>query len=259
MIEPVHYQTVGHGPALLLLHGGLSNGRATWSVQMQSLREMHRMLVIDRRGHGASPKEPRPYTIAGDAADALAAADRASEQRFHVAALSYGGLVALELTVLAPERVLSLHLIEPPYLSLLPDDPDVRRFDARVREIVAQGRARDSEWRATEFFRALSGEAGAEEMRTSRAWSLVVREAGRLLEEEYAGDYPPELLHRANIKVPVRVYTGGRSHSALRKLARELAGRLRSARVVDVPDAGHGVQFAGEPFDRELLAVTSPR
>lgn len=252
----LHYLEIGSGPPLLLVHGGLSNGLATWERQISTLPTLHRLLVPDRRGHGRSPREPRPYTIERDAADVLHVADLASVPGFHLGGHSYGGLVALEVALRAPERVLSLHLIEPPYLALLPDDPDVRALDERVQKIRTEGAGKGAQWTATEFLTALSGPASVERMRSGSAWPLLVREASRLLHEEYAGEYPPERLQHLHLRMPVRVYTGGRSHPALRKVARRLSESIAGSRLIEVPDAGHAVQARGERFDQELLAVT---
>jgi len=54
---------------------------------------------------------------------------------------------------------------------------------------------------------------------------------------------------------PVIVYTGGRSHPALQKVAREIAARLKDAHLVFVPEAGHSVQqHAGDMVEEQLLA-----
>ncbi len=252
----LYYVDLGNGTPLLLVHGGLSNGRATWDRQIATLPSIHRLLVPDRRGHGRSPREPRPYTIDGDAADMLHIADLAGAEKVHLGGHSYGGLVALEAALRAPERVLSLHLIEPPYLSLLPDDPDVRALDQRVRKIRTEGEERGPEWVAAEFLAALSGPETARRARSSATWPLLVREASRLLHEEYAGDYPSERLQGLSLPVPVRVYTGGRSHPALNKVARKVSERIGGSRLVKVADAGHAVQTQEKRFDAELLAVT---
>jgi pimeloyl-ACP methyl ester carboxylesterase len=48
--------------------------------------------------------------------------------------------------------------------------------------------------------------------------------------------------------IPVAIYTGGRSHPALRLIAAELVSKIGGARLVDVPEAGHAVQMAKEVF-----------
>jgi len=52
------------------------------------------------------------------------------------------------------------------------------------------------------------------------------------------------------------VYTGGRSHAALQKVARRLA-EAASARLVIVPEAGHAVQHAGDALQQSLLLYLS--
>src|SRR4051812_22315484 len=108
--EPISFHDIGSGPPLLLVHGDFNDGPGAWSMQMDSLARHHRLIVVDRRGHGASPREPRPYTVASDAADLLTVADQVGAESFHLAGHSYGGLVAIELSRRAPDRVRSLHL-----------------------------------------------------------------------------------------------------------------------------------------------------
>lgn len=184
-------------------------------------------------------------------------ADLVGAPRFHIAGHSYGGLVALETAIQSPRRVLSLHLIEPPYLALLPEDPEVQALDSRVREIQAEGEERGAEWTATEFFAAIGGRDGIERLRSGPMWPLIVGEASRILHEEYAGDYPAERLHLLRLTVPVQIYTGTRSHPALRKVARRLSDLIKETRLIDIPDAGHAVQASRDRFNRELLAATT--
>jgi pimeloyl-ACP methyl ester carboxylesterase len=256
MLLPLFYHDLGRGDPLVLVHGSFSTGEATWSTQMRTLAAYHRLVVVDRRGHGASPREPRPYTIGSDAQDILSVADRAGANAFHLAGHSYGGLVAIELARRAPERVRSLHLIEPPYLSLLPDDPEVRELDRRGRLIFAQAGRWEPERTADAFFEMLLGPAGFAALRARRAWPAIVAEAERAAYEEFAGEYPAGAVTTLELTGPVQIYTGGRSHPGLRRLARRLAELIPGARLFEVSDADHAVQRWSEPFDAALLAVT---
>ncbi|MCC6792694.1 MAG: alpha/beta fold hydrolase, partial [Thermomicrobiales bacterium] len=104
---PLHVLDVGTGPPLVLIHGDFNDGPGAWSRQIASLASEHRLLVVDRRGHGASPREPRPYTIAADARDVLDAVDARGIDRVHLAGHSYGGLVAIEIARQSPGRIRS--------------------------------------------------------------------------------------------------------------------------------------------------------
>lgn len=251
-------------PALLLIHGDFSDGPATWDRQMASekLQAAFRLIVIDRRGAGASPAHPRPYTIRQEAEDALAVLDALEIPSFHVGGHSYGGLIACELACLVPERVQSLHLIEPPYLSLLPDDPDV----SALREATVNVRRHAAQWPAEQiteaFFTALMGKEAVQRIKERPVWPGLVKEAERYAHQELPASYPPERLASLSQRLkktvlgsPVIVYTGGRSHPALQKVARAIAARLKGAHLVFVPEAGHSVQqHAGDMVEEQLLA-----
>lgn len=262
MALPLYYRDLGQSapdrPALALIHGDFSDGEGAWDRQMVSpaLLDTCRMIVVDRRGAGRSPREPRPYTIHQEALDVLAALDAAGVRTFHLAGHSYGALIAWELARLAPERVQSLHLVEPPYLALLPGDPDVRVLREGTEAAAARARQQPPEQTAEAFFRALMGEAAVLRIKQKPAWAAIVREAERIGWQQLPSSYPPDCvaaLLQKKVRPPVVIYTGGRSHPGLQKVARRLAALVPGSHLVFVPEAGHAVQHAGGAFDRTLL------
>lgn len=254
----LHADVRGTGVPLVLIHGDLNNGASAWASQLESLAPWHRLIVPDRRGHGASPTEPRPYTIAGDAADLAALLDELGVERAHLVGHSYGGLVALEWAVRQPERCRCLHLIEPPYLTLLPDDPDVASIAAAGRAIFDNAAAAGGDRTAADFVTMMAGDEAMRRARMRPFWAAMAREAARMAHAEYPDRYPPARLDALAAGVPITVYTGARSHAALRKIASALAARRAGAHLVEFATAGHDVQRAGAPFDRALLRVTNP-
>ena len=254
MSAPLHYLDLGQGPPLVLVHGDFLDGATAWSGQIETLPAVHRLIVLDRRGRGRSPKEPRPYTIAGDAADLLATADRAGLGDLHLCGQSYGAIVAIEAARRAPARVRSLHLIEPPYLALL-DDPAARERMLGAVEIFARARERGPERTVGDFVTLLAGPEAVARLRGRPVWQTMLRESAALPDVEPPSAYPAEALDDLRLTAPVRVYRGGRSSAALRRIAERLAARLAGAELVDVPEASHDVQRAVEPFNRALLAV----
>jgi pimeloyl-ACP methyl ester carboxylesterase len=79
--------------------------------------------------------------------------------------------------------------------------------------------------------------------------------ATRFARGEAAGSYPSASLARLVKIIPVGLYTGGRSHPALRLITAELADRIDGARLLDVPAAGHAVQMAKDVLVDALLAL----
>ncbi|WP_203291590.1 homoserine O-succinyltransferase MetX [Maricaulis parjimensis] len=108
-----------HGPAILVL-GGISSGRIVadsetetgwWSDQVGPGRAINtqerRVLSFDFIGD-----ELTPFPTTQDQARAiLALADAADVERFDIAGSSYGGMIALALASIAPERVGKLLVI----------------------------------------------------------------------------------------------------------------------------------------------------
>lgn len=256
MHEPIEY-FVTEGDArrvLLLVHGDFSTGKGAWRRQVEALGSRCRLIVVDRRGHGRSPREPQPYTIAQDAADLGAVLSAEGIDSVHLVGHSYGGVVALEFALSNPGAVRSLHLIEPPYLSLALDHPDVASLFEATRRVQTSDNLSD-EALTEAFFRMVLGDTAAETLMTKPVWEGLTRDAKRFRREEFVGDYPPERLRHLPPSLPVTLYSGGRSHPGLQEVARRLAALLPGASLQSFPEAGHDVQRIGEPFEAALLAA----
>ena len=110
----IHYRVSGrnHAPALVLLHPlGASSG--TWQPQLAEFERFFQVVLVDLRGHGGSQlKEgaPRACTVQDLADDALGVLNTLGIDRAHWCGLSIGGVIALQVAVMAPRRMLRLVL-----------------------------------------------------------------------------------------------------------------------------------------------------
>lgn len=103
---------VGDGPALLLVHGSVNDGRR-WAPVRDRLAARFRLYLMDRRGRGLSADEAADYAIEREAEDIVTVATAIGEP-VRILAHSYGAtctLAAIE-SGLAAERML---LYEPPF------------------------------------------------------------------------------------------------------------------------------------------------
>jgi 3-oxoadipate enol-lactonase len=105
----IAWEERGEGDAVLLIQG-LGYGRWGWDPVLPGLAERYRVLTFDNRGIGESDKPEGPYTARMLAGDALQVLDEAGVSRAHVVGASLGGMVAQEVAVAAPERVVKLVL-----------------------------------------------------------------------------------------------------------------------------------------------------
>ena len=106
----LYLERAGDGPPLLSISGSgsaLSDGMGPAALPLSRAFDV---VGWDHRGLGRSTSEDGPLTMADFASDALAVADSLGWQGFSVFGVSFGGMVAQELAVTAPQRVRRLVL-----------------------------------------------------------------------------------------------------------------------------------------------------
>lgn len=105
----INYEHGGTGPRLLWINGSGASLETTGPM-LDPYRERFELLAHDQRALGATTVPDEPPTMADYALDALALADHVGWDTFAVMGTSFGGMVAQELAVTAPERVKRLAL-----------------------------------------------------------------------------------------------------------------------------------------------------
>ncbi len=103
---------VGHGPPLVLMHGGPGLDHTTLA-SLRPLADEHTLVFYDHRCNGRSIGPPvESMTFSNLTADADALRDRLGFDRWSVLGHSFGGHVALEYVLAFPERVSRLVLLD---------------------------------------------------------------------------------------------------------------------------------------------------
>ncbi len=135
-----HYrERSGNAPVLLFLHGNLGSSR-WWLPILERLPAGWRGIAYDAIGYGESaPADALPrFSIPARLRDLIAFIDAMGLEKVHVVAHSTATPVAIEYTLMAPERVATLTLIGPvpatgaqtpqeayPLLERLPQEPEL--------------------------------------------------------------------------------------------------------------------------------------
>jgi len=104
------YEVVGSGPRLVLCNGS-GTTRASSRLLIDLFAPGCSLLAFDYRGLGASAPVSAPYAMADCAADVLGLLDAVGWATARVLGISFGGMVAQELAVTAPDRVERLALL----------------------------------------------------------------------------------------------------------------------------------------------------
>lgn len=111
----VHVLTAGErGPVVLMIHGASANAREYSYTLAPRLSDMHRVLMVDRPGHGYSERPVDAETLGVQAAQAAGALEAlAPGEKAVIVGHSFGGAVALRLALDHPEKVQGLVLLAP--------------------------------------------------------------------------------------------------------------------------------------------------
>jgi pimeloyl-ACP methyl ester carboxylesterase len=97
---------------VVLIHG-LGGNHAFWYWGVaRPLARHHPVLVYDLRGHGRSELVSGGYSVDEMTGDLLALLHETGVDQAHLVGHSFGGSVALNAAIRAPERVLSLTLVD---------------------------------------------------------------------------------------------------------------------------------------------------
>ena len=102
----------GDPAPVVLLHPGLAGNGRLYRQWVRVLAERYRVLRVDARGQGMSPR-PAGYEWSIDrfVADALAVLDHLGIERVHWVGASGGGIIGQHAAASAPERFASLTLL----------------------------------------------------------------------------------------------------------------------------------------------------
>ena len=105
----LHYTEKGSGEPLILLHGN-GEDSSYFVHQTEYFSKKSRVIAVDTRGHGKSPRGNAPFTIAQFAEDLKNFMDKHEIQKADILGFSDGGNIALTFSLKYPERVRKLVL-----------------------------------------------------------------------------------------------------------------------------------------------------
>lgn len=242
----VHASVEGpaHAPPVLLLHS-IGTSHHVWDPQAAALAQRYRVIRMDLRGHGFSGVTPQPYSMEMLARDGLALLDALGIDQAHVAGLSIGGRIAMQMAVIAPERVSSLLLLDTAL-----EFPPADLWQQRVDAVLANGTVALVEAVMPRWV-----------LDPSRPDSQGLR---RMLlstdREGYAGCAAALRDARAadvagKIPVPTTVVVGDRDIPSPPEAAQAIVDAIPGSRLVVMPDAAHipTLERAG-PVTEAMLA-----
>ena len=251
------YQRAGNGPALVLIHGYISSS-ATWARQLTSFARNFDVICPDLAGFGSSAQLVAPTTITDHARLVLRLLKKLRINAFFLLGHSMGGMVAQEITRLAPEKINALILYGTGPDGILPgrfetiDDSRRRLLDtgipAAYDKIVAS-------W----FMNGRAAESFVQSQQVAEKVSLSTALACLSAWEQWSG-----VEYLSEIFTPTLVLWGSHDRSYQWSQPCKLWCGIKNADLAVVPVAAHAVHLeAPEIFEnlvmRFLLSLKAER
>ena len=232
----IYYDTFGHGPPVILLHGGFGNTEV-WGNQVPALvRAGYQAVAIDSRGHGRSSRDQRPLTYELMASDVVAVMDQLKLLRASVVGWSDGAIVGLVLAIRDPGRLtrvfaFAANMDPSGVIAGVDHDPMFLRFFAKAE--------RD--------YRRLSP--------TPDGFADFQRAVEHMWDTE--PNYTAADL--ARIATPVAIVDGDHDEAIKREHTEYLARSIPGARLIILPAASHFAMFQQpREFNAAMLAFLGP-
>jgi pimeloyl-ACP methyl ester carboxylesterase len=100
----LYYATIGRGPPVVMLHGGLSNSDY-WGHQVEALAPRHKVILVDSRGHGRSTRNDQPFGYDLMTDDVVGLLDALAIPRADIVGWSDGAILGLDMAMRHPDRV----------------------------------------------------------------------------------------------------------------------------------------------------------
>jgi 3-oxoadipate enol-lactonase len=253
----IYYEVHGQGEPLVMIMG-FGGGLRGWYFQTRAFKKHYRVIVFDNRGIGKSAKATEPYTVSTMANDVLGLMDHLELDKAHVLGMSLGSLVAQEIAIEHPERVLKLILACASIGETQEDDMHERMVKAfKVKEGPDGVDLRSVDFvEAMDTVIALSFNKTLYRMLLSPLSKIYVKMAdvdGHLRQiEAVMGFNTLDRLHR--IKAPTMVLTGTEDNIIPPKYSEHIASLIPNARLVKVEGGSHALNIEMRSrFNKEVL------
>ena len=237
----IAYERRGHGPPLVMVHGSTVD-HTRWGGVVGKLIERFTLLMVDRRGRGASGDGPA-YSIEREFEDVVAVLESTSVPA-HVLAHSYGAICALEALRLT-ERIAKVVLYEPPLP--LPGRGLIFAADLGPR-LQALLEAGDRDGVLATFMREVirMSEQEIEGMRRTSSWAVRLAAAHTLPREvAVANSYRFHAEGFASVRVPALFVVGSLSPAYMHEATTLASAALSGSQVECLRGQGHAAMSTG--------------
>ena len=248
----LHRVVRGEGPDVLLLHAGIADSRMWEPLADRLVAAGYRTVAPDLQGFGQTPLEPG---VVSNTADLLAVLDELGIERAAVVGASFGGRVALELALRAPQRVRALALLASGLDAFEWSDAldvfDAEETAALEREDVEDAvRANVRMWVTR---RGRAADPAVVELVATMQRDAFAAQIG--VDAEFEPNDPPVAERLREIGVPALVLAGADDVEDFRRIGERLAAEMPNAEPLVVVEGAAHLPALERPDDVAAVLV----
>jgi pimeloyl-ACP methyl ester carboxylesterase len=231
----IAYERAGTGPAVVLLHGYVGDGAATWRSQIDALSDDFTMVAWDAPGAGGSADPPGSFGMA-EYSDCLAGfVARLGLDRPVIVGLSFGGALAIDFSRRHPAVPAALVLASAyaGWAGSLSAEVTAQR----LRQAETLSGSTPEEFRAA-LLPTMFTDGTAQDVRERFGASMLAfHPAGfRAMARASAEDLRDALPH---LKLPTLLIYGDQDIRAPLDVAQRLHSAIPHSKLVLLPEVGH--------------------
>lgn len=246
------YDVGGAGPAVVFLHGGFMD-RRSWDRQLVPFARRFRVVRYDIRPFGESSRPDKPYRIPDDLLRLL---DHLKVERAHLVGHSFGGGVALDFTLLYPERVESLVLAAAPPSGFVPPEEERKLIGSIFAAVKSGDEAIVNAWLEHPMWTA--SRARPDIMKELEASTRRNLAPFRMTVAPYLPVTPPAIERLSDVRAPTLVIVGDRDMPSIKQSAELVAKQIPRASLKVIAGADHALPLGwADEFNAAVIEFIS--
>ena len=253
----IFYKVQGQGEPLILIMG-LGGECGDWVLQLRAFTKHYHVITFDNRGVGKSDKPAEPYTIKTMADDTVGLMDHLGIDKAHILGVSMGGMIAQEVAINHPEKVVKLILVS----TDAGRDEKGRHSTQLLKAMGLKEDFSNEDIKSVDIGRVMTSlnayafSGGAIKlMAVPFCWFRMKLFGIEGLKGQFEAAMTYSALDRLHlIKAPTLVMVGTNDRIVAPKSADMLASRIPNARLVKIEGGSHTlVAEKRDRFNREVL------
>ena len=249
----IYYETLGSGPAVMLIHGGFGD-RRMWDEQFRALAASYRVVRYDHRGFGRSSAPQAAYSPVADLNLLLS---HLGIERASLIGNSLGGTLALDYALKHPERVAKIIVVASGASGYPVSEEEIESVRSIFRTAEERGAQTALElWLNHPMLSATHSYPPARE----RIRHMVTDNSAIFRMQHWPSEpmQPPAYERLSEIRQPTLVIVGDHDTPLVRQMGAATAARIQGARLVTMENADHLPQMEKpEEFNRLIREFLS--